>query len=779
VTESALDNRELILEQVVSFLFNHRQALFSKSQFSFGARPSLLLIVVLIAGLGLLVYFLYTVRAVRIAPGWRVGLIALRCALVLVILFCVMRPVIVVPSVVPQSSYVPVLMDDSASMQLPDDGNHTRLDSLKQLMSPNSKIYSSLTNNFKLRAYRFSTSAERVQNASELVGNGDQTNLAAALDQASRESAGLPVTGMIVISDGANNSGASDDERAGNLSNTLASLRSRGLPVFAIGIGPASMEGDVEVVRASGPRRALVGSPVSAEVLLRASGARKTVTVDLNEDNHLLRSQEVPVQGDSTTVARITFTPSSPGQHRYKLTARPAGDDPVPDNNSQEIVVDVVDWKPKILYIEGEPRWEYAKLRESVAEEKNIVLVSVLRSADGKFYRQGVETADELVNGFPKSEEDLFKYDAVIIGSIEATFFTFDQLKAVEQFVSRRGGTLLALGGSKAFNVGGYVNTPLADLLPIYLNGVGETPGESQTFKAAPAERGRDNPVARLVDQPDANVKAWDQMPAITLPEVITDLKPGASVILEARSTKEKNRVAPLLVEERYGRGKSMALLASDTWRWRMMLESKNQSFETFWRNLMRYSVESAPRPVEASTERSFYGSNEEVRIRAEVADEKFIKIADASVSAHVTSPSGRAVDVQMKQTVEGGFEGYAAAFHPDEDGMYKIEVSARRAGKQIGTVAPAQTSFIVGPLNREARNAAQNLELLKRIAAETGGGYYTAAQTEKLLDDITHTEGAGSIRVSYDLWDMPINFLLIVGLAAGEWFIRKRKGLA
>ena len=150
-------------------------------------------------------------------------------------------------------------------------------------------------------------------------------------------------------------------------------------------------------------------------------------------------------------------------------------------------------------------------------------------------------------------------------------------------------------------------------------------------------------------------------MPAITLPEVITDLKPGASVILEARSTKERNRVAPLLVEERYGRGKSMALLASDTWRWRMMLEFKDQSFETFWRNLMRYTVESAPRPVEASTERSFYGTSEEVRIRAEVADEKFIKIADATVSAHVTSPSGRAVDVPMKQTVEGGFEGYAA----------------------------------------------------------------------------------------------------------------------
>ena len=767
------------MEQVVSFLFNHRQALFSKSTFGFGAGPSILSLIALIIALGVLVYFLYATPSVRLALRWRIALIALRCALVAVILFCVMRPVIVVPSVIPQSSYVPVLMDDSSSMKLPDEASPTRLEALKQLMSANSAFYSALADKFKLRPYKFAATADRVQNASELSGIGEETNITSALDQASRESAGLPVSGIIVISDGANNSGASDEDRSNGLSTTLANLRSRGLPVYAIGIGPDRLDGDVELIRATAPRRALSGSPVTSELLVRTSGSRKTVTVDLSEDNRLLRSQEIPVQGEATTVGRVTFTPSSPGLHRYTLKARPSEDDPVPDNNSQELVIDVVDRKPKILYIEGEPRWEYAKLRESVAEEKNIVLVSVLRSADGKFYRQGIENADELVNGFPKSEEELFKYDALIIGSVEATFFTFDQLKAVEQFVFRRGGALLALGGSKSFNTGGYGNTPLADLLPVFINGSKETPAESQTFKAAPADRGRDHPASRLVDQPDANAKAWDQMPAISLPEVITEIKPGASVILEARSTKEKNRVVPLLVEERYGRGKTLALLASDTWRWRMMLESKDKSFETFWRNLMRYSVESAPNPVEASTERSFYGTTEQVRIRAEVTDEKFIKINDATVSVHITTPSGGAVDVPMKQMVEGGFEGYAAAFHPQEDGLYRVEVTARRPGSKQTALAPAQTSFFVGPLNREARDAAQNRELLKRIATETGGGYYTPAQVDKLMDDITHREGAGSIKVSYDLWDMPINFLLVVGLAAGEWFIRKRKGLA
>jgi hypothetical protein len=236
-----------------------------------------------------------------------------------------------------------------------------------------------------------------------------------------------------------------------------------------------------------------------------------------------------------------------------------------------------------------------------------------------------------------------------------------------------------------------------------------------------------------------------------------------------------------MLVEERYGRGRTLALMAADTWRWRMMLESKDKSFETFWRNLLRYLVDAVRRPVEASTERTFYGRNEAVRIRAEVADEKYISVNNAQVKARVITPSGRSTDVDLKQTTEGGFEGYAAAFNPDEEGTYRVEVSASRAAdsKQAAAFETAQTSFIVGPLNREARDASQNRELLKRISADTGGQYYALPKADNLIEDLMHSEGAGTIRETKELWDMPINFLLVIGLAACEWFIRKRKGLA
>ncbi|HJQ69992.1 MAG TPA: hypothetical protein VKA70_13525 [Blastocatellia bacterium] len=763
------------MEQVVSFLFKYKAALFSKSQFGFGARPPIFVFLLIAAGLALLVYFLYVRHSVRLPLGWRVLLIGLRVALVALILFCLMRPVIVVPTVAAQSSYVAVLMDDSKSMLLADEGEASRLETVKRLMAHESDFHAALADKFKVRAFKFSEIAQRVESASELEGAGEQTDIVAALERAVRDSSGLPLSGLVVMSDGATNG---EGDLNNSMATALGNLRARGLPVFTVGVGQTKLEGDVEVIRATAPRRVLRGSPVTAEVLLRAdAAAQRSVRVELSEDSHALRAQDVPIQTEATTVARITFTPSSPGLHRYTFAIPPTESEVVAENNSQELLIEVVDARPRILYIEGEPRWEYGKIRAALTDEKNVTLVSVLRSADGKYYRQGVESGEELAAGFPKSEEELFKYDALVLGSAEATFFSFDQLRAIEQFVSRRGGTLLALAGSKAFGAGGYSNTPIADLLPVYIESENALAGESQNFKAEPSARGRDNPAARLAEQPEQNQKAWEQMPAITLPEVITNTKPGASVILDARSVKDKNRVVPLLVEERYGRGRTLALLASDTWRWRMMLESKNRSFETFWTNLLRYTVDSVRHKVEAASDRSFYGRGEQVRLRVEVADEKYNNVADARVSAKVTTPTGRTVEVSLKPAIEGGFEGYLGTLAAEEDGLHKVEVTTR--SDSTGATGFAEASFLVGPLNREARDAAQNRELLKRIAAETGGNYYSPANAVDLVEDLTHTEGPNSMRETRDLWDMPINFMLLVALAAAEWFVRKRKGLA
>lgn len=761
------------MDQLVQFFFKHKWAVFAKGQLSFATRPSLALFVALALGIGLLIYFLYVRPGHRLASSWQAGLITLRVALFALIALLLMRPVVVVPSVIPKSSYVAVLADDSRSLQLADEGGRPRVQAVKELLAADSPFARGLDAKFKTNLYGFSSAVSKIKDVNELQAAGAATDLAGALKEVVKESTGVPLAAIVVVTDGAANTPR-------DLTAELHELRARNLPVFAVGVGSTERFKDAEMVRVTTPRRVLVGSAVSAEVLVRLSGYEQSkINIEVSEDGHAVKTQQFDVRGGEAQTLNVEFTPAAPGAHRYTFKVTPLDGETTVENNAQEALIQVTDDHPKVLYIEGEPRWEYGKLRGALTRnEKNLTLVSVLRSADGKFYRQGVESGSELESGFPKTDEELFAYQGLILGSLEANFFSYDQLKSIEQFVARRGGGFLAIAGSRAFDAGKYANTPIADLMPLYLNDRVEEPEipEVSNFKAVLTPRGRNHAVTRLAEQRDLSAKAWEELPPITVPEVLSQAKPGATVLLEARGLRDRNRTVPLLAEERYGRGRTLVLTASDTWRWRMELELKNAAHETFWRQMLRYLVSTTPGPVEVASERDVYAASDAVRLRADVDDKKFEVIKDAQVAARITKPSGGTIDLPMQFNFGEEANDYRGEFTPDEMGLYRVELTARKAGASLGS---SQSSFLVTELNREFHDAAQNVELLKRVAAETGGKYYPLKKAGDLIEEITYLEGNNSERVTKELWDMPINFMLLVGLVSAEWFLRKRKGLA
>lgn len=763
------------MDRLFQFFFKHSPTVFAKGHFSFAARPSFIIIVLLALTVGLLAYFLYFRSGQRLATAPRLTLTALRVTLLGLLTLLLMRPVLVVSSVIPKSNAVAVLADDSRSMQLNDENGRLRIQAVKDALAPTTPFARGLEAKFKTTLYGFSGNTTKIKDPIELSANGASTDLAGALQQAVKDATANSLAAIVLVSDGGANTPR-------DLAAALREIRARNLPVFTVGVGGTERFKDAEMVRLTAPRRVLTGSAVMADALVRLSGyGNQKISIAVSEDGRALKTEQFDVKGGESETVTVEFTPSAPGAHRYTFTLTPLDGETTTENNAQETLIEVTNDQPKVLYVEGEPRWEYGKMRQSLSKnEKNVVLVSVLRSADGKFYRQGVEGPNDLASGFPKTTEELFAYQGLILGSIEANFFTYDQLRNIEQFVARRGGGFLALGGSRAFDAGKYANTPIADLLPFTLNDVVDAPemAETANYKAVLAPRGYKHAITRLAEQRDASAKEWEALPPITIPEVLNGLKPGATVILEARNTKT-GRSVPLLAEERYGRGRTLALTASDTWRWRMQMDSKNQSHENFWRQMLRYIVSTTPRQTEVLAERDVYAAGDPVRLRGEVNDRKFEAIKDAQVTARVTKPSGAGFDLPMPfnfAAESSEASDYQGEFKADEMGLYKVELTARQNGATVGT---AQSSFLVTELNREFHDAAQNVELLKRVAAETGGKYFTLDRLNDLLEELTYLEGKNSERVSKDLWDMPINFLLIVGLASAEWFWRKKKGLA
>lgn len=766
------------MNQLVRFLFGHEQAVFTNGRFGFDVRPGAVILVLIALLAGAFIYFIYVRPRIRLSTRTTATLIALRATLLAVMIVLLLRPVVVVSSVIPRSSYVAMVVDDSVSMKLNDvAGGATRLDSVKQALLNNvagqESFLTRLEKKFKTNLYGFSSGLTRLKDGNDLYGEGRTSDLAGALDETIKRSSGMPLSAVVLATDGASNVPS-------DLAAVLRELRARDIPVFTVGVGNTSRPMDAELTRVNMPRRVLVGSRLNIEMIVGLSGYGETkVLLAVREDGRAIKTEEVNLRGNDTQAVNLEITPTTPGIHRYTVEVTPLDGELTVENNKQDSLVEVIEGPLRILHVEGEPRWELGKIRESIQpNEKNVTLVALQRTGENKFYRQGVGNQTELASGFPKTEEELFSYHALMIGSVEAGFFTADELRNIEAFVSRRGGGLLALGGRLAFDGGKYKGTTIDDLLPVSLTGgaVDDSNSFSPVFKPVLTGAGQAHPITRLNEDRGANQKAWNEMPPISVSQVLTNVKPGASVLLEARRIEGPAQVAPLLVQQRYGRGQTLALTAADTWRWRMKMDSKNNAHETFWRQMLRYLVSGTPQQVEIGSEKEVYALDDKINIVADIRDKRFNPVPDAHATARVTKPSGAVVDVPLTFTTLNSVNTYAGEFKADELGQHRIELVGTSV--TLGTLN-AKSNTLVSDLNREFYSAAQNSDLLKRIAAETGGKYYTAAEAQSLLDDLIYRQTPYSERVTKDLWDMPVNFMLIIGLLAAEWFLRKREGLA
>ena len=241
-------------------------------------------------------------------------------------------------------------------------------------------------------------------------------------------------------------------------SDALLAMKAADVPVFTVGLGRESLTKDVQIDRVSTPAAALKGTSLMVDALVTQTGyAGETVTLDVEDEGRIVGSQEVklPIDGEPAAV-RVRFTASDPGPRVFRFRIAPRAGELVTQNNQRESLVDVYDRTEKILYFEGEPRPELKFLHRAVDDDKNLQVVTLLRTADNKFYRLLLDTPDQLAGGFPKTREELFAYRGLILGSIEAGAFTGDQLRMIAEFVERRGGGLLMLGGARSFSEGGY-----------------------------------------------------------------------------------------------------------------------------------------------------------------------------------------------------------------------------------------------------------------------------------------------------------------------------------
>lgn len=755
-------------------LFTYRPVVFQQGEFRFDtSTPSLVaagLAVAIMAGA------VVTYRGVRVRGRLRdrLALTAIRMAVVALLLFCLFRPTLIVRAAVPQQNVVAVLLDDSRSMQIADwSGNRPRGEFVRQQFgSPDLPLMKALSERFLVRTLRFSSTVGRLPSANALTFNGSQTKLGAALDGAREELAGLPVSGIVLVSDGADTSDAL-------LTNALLGLKAEKLPVFTVGVGSAELPRDLQIDRVSTPRSVLKSASLLVDLVITQTGyAGRTVTVDVEDDGRIVGSQQVELPRDgSPATVRVRATAAEAGPRVFRFRVSPQPGELVTQNNEREALIDVRDTRETILYYEGEPRFEMKFIRRAVTDDKNLGVVSLQRTADNKYLRLLVEdNPDQLLGGFPKTREELFAYRGLILGSIEAGAFTGDQLQMIEDFVDRRGGGLLMLGGSRSFAEGGYAGTPVADALPLAIDPK-LRPAEDTLarLQIAPTRAGQPHAVTQIASTEAASVARWRELPQVTSPNLPLTLKPGATVLLNG--TDERGRTQPVLTWQQYGRGKAVAFTLQDSWQWQMhaSISLEDQTHENLWRQMLRWLVDGVPGVVEARTPTDRVEPGESVTLDADVVDPTFVELNDAAVVAHVTRPGGGAIDVPLQWTGERDGQ-YRGTFVSTEQGAYEVKVEASRAGKTIG----AGTMYIRAvPSDAEYFDPTMHEGPLRRIADETGGRFYTPDTVAGLAEDVRYAGRGVTTVEERELWNMPIVLIALLGLVCGEWGYRRAVGLS
>ncbi len=766
-------------EKAFEFLFKFRRSVFEAGDLSIGngvSAPMVMAGLIAAVLVSLWSYRLLADRS-RLTRLDLTLLVGLRLSAISVLGVSLLEPLLRVMTVAAQQTFVGVLLDDSRSLTIQDEGGRARFEFVRDhLLNSDADLRRALEEKFKVRFFRFSESAERLHDG-KLSSAGTRTNLTIALQRAREELADVPVAGLILVSDGADNA-------AGPLSETLLDLRNRQMPVFTVGLGQERFARDIEITRVEVPASVLEGSSVVASLAIRATGAgRVPLKLTVEDSGRILSTQDVEITEADSSAVRVAIRADEPGARLLRFKVAPIDGEQVIENNEFDIALDVVGRREKILYFEGAARFEAKFLRRAVEEDRNLQVVTLERTSKDKFLRLDVDDAEELAAGFPRTREELFAYRGLIIGGVEASFFSVDQIRMITDFVSQRGGGLLMIGSDQTFAEGGYAGTAIAEALPVSLDAEGaERSGRGappfQWLKVGVTPLGAAQPVTQLAATGADNEARFKALPPLSSVNRVTRVKPGASTLLAGLAPGDgsgEGRV--VLAFQRYGRGRAFAFPVQDSWRWQMHSDvaAEDASHETFWRQLLRQLVSGVGGPVVATLSSGLVSPGRPVIITVDVSDETFIRLNDATVSAIVRNPLGDTQEIALRWRVDKDGE-YTAEFRPEEPGVHEIRVAARRAGRILGEdVAHVR----VDESRVEFRNAEMKADLLTRVASETGGRFYTPKTVAQLVEDLTYSPSTASVVDEKELWDMPVLFLGILLCLSTEWLYRKYRGLS
>jgi uncharacterized membrane protein len=735
----------------------------------------------------------------------------LKAAGILALALCLVEPLLSGMRPRKGSNLFLVVADNSRSLGIHDRGSRdSRGEAMQKQLASETTWQTRLGQDFDVRRYAFDTRLQPLKDFAAIDLQGESSALASSLASLGERFQDRPIAGILLFTDG-------------NATDISEAVDWKSLPpVFPVVLGSDAPLADVSVVRATVSQTNFEAAPVAiaAELECFDIGQRAVVLRILDEDGKEIERRTIQnVVSGEPLVERFQLKPEKPGISFYTVQARLAGEEQLADdapqtaeaalaNNSRLITVDRGGGPYRVLYVSGRPNWEFKFLRRALQEDDEVDLVGLVRVArqepkftfrgrDGErtnpifrgfgnqgdeeaenynepvLLRLGTEDREELRGGFPKGEEELFGYHAIIFDDIEAAFFTQEQMSLVQSFVSQRGGGFLMLGGPDSFAQGKFARTPVGELLPVYLD---RSPAVAATegYRLMLTREGWLQPWVRVRPTEHDETKRLAEMPSFQSLSRASAVKPGAAVLASVHAPAGSPQ--PALVEQPFGRGRAGALLLGDLWRWNLhRAEGAESDLEKSWRQTVRWLVADVPQRVEVEARRPGGSSNLPLELVVLSRDEGYLPLDNAAVAIRVHTPDNREIELTAEPSDKAAGE-YRATFAPRLPGAYRATVTVRNPDES--DVGQREVGWAVEPATDEFRTLRANRALLEKIAADSGGEVVRLDRLDQFVASLPNRKIPIVEAWNFPLWHQWGVFVFAAACLIGEWGLRRWKGL-
>lgn len=753
--------------------------------------------------IGISAWDLRTLHALR-----RWTLVGLRAGVYALAVLLLMEPALDLKHISKVKNDVAILVDTSKSMTLRAQADHetTRYERASEALEQMKAVVERGKDDHNFHFFSLGESLKPTTLAAlqATQPSENSTEIALAIDTLSEHVDAQNLGGVVLISDGIDTGATGRRVQPGEPldQGTLDLLQGLGAPVNTLGAASAKNLRDVAISRVLRDDFAFVHNRVSIEVDLQVVGMGKTsFPVELHREGQRLQTRQVHVTPDKTDY-RVSFelVPEHTGKEIYTVSAPEFAGEALLENNVSHFLLHVIRDKIRVLQVVGQPSWDERFLRQLLKNNPNYDLISffILRTDESV---QLVPNHEMSLIPFPTRElfeDELGSFDLVIFQNFNFGPYQMRRyLPRIAEFVQNGGGFAM-VGGDLSFASGGYARTPIEDILPVNLPPISSTSDaiDLATFRPNLTRAGLHHPITQLAFDPASNIKIWQQLAPWRGSNILTGARPDATVLATHPTLTFGGEPMPVIAVSEVGKGRSMALASDSTWRWAFEQVGSGgvgREYQAFWNSAIRWLIQDPElKLIKVSVPRAIHPPGTPVEATVRLVKSDYTPAAGVSGSVvvlhrdlhnlssqrpdHDPAPARQAAQSQV-----GVLEfttnhlGEAVISVPvSRTGVYELVAEAPgAAGKLVD-----RDTFLALPNIEEFREIIPRDDLLAAFARTTDGYH---AQLPGFRADSLRFAQPKMVKINHrkviQLWDSLPIFLLILGLLAAEWTLRRRWG--